>query len=83
LPGQGAEGEQAQGIGAGVEVVAAQGVAQGEVGLAGFEMEDAIAAVILEGRARGAKEAQVAPAAAARLGPLLEGTAGRAPNLIG
>jgi hypothetical protein len=83
LPGQGAESEQAEGISAGLEVVAPQGVAQGEVGLAGVELEDAIAAVILVGRACGAQQAQVAPAAPARLGPLLESTAGRATNLIG
>jgi len=83
LPDQGAEGEQAERIGAGVEVVAAQGVAQSEVGLAGVEVEDAVAAVILLGRARGAQQAQVATAAAALVGPLLECTAGRAPNLIG
>ena len=83
LPGQGAEGEQAEGIGAGLEVVAAQGVAQCEVGLAGVEVEDAVAAVILLGRARGAKQPQVAPAAAALIGPLLESTAGRATNPIG
>jgi len=83
VPGQGAEGEQAEGIGAGVEVVAAQCVAQGEVWLAGVEVEDAVAAVILVGRARGAKQSQVASAAPARLGPLLKSAAGRATNLIG
>jgi len=83
VPGQGAEGEQAEGISVGVEVVAAQGVAQGEVGLAGVEVEDAVAAVILMGRTRGAKQPQIAPAAAALVGPLLESTAGRATNPIG
>jgi len=66
-----------------VEVVAAQCVAQGEVWLAGVEVEDAVAAVILVGLARGAKQSQVASAAPARLGPLLKSPAGRATNLIG
>jgi hypothetical protein len=83
FPGQGAEGEQAEGIGAGQEFVTAQSVAQGEVWLAGVEVENATAAVILVGRARGAKQSQVASAAPARVGPLLKSTAGRATNLIG
>ena len=41
LPGQGAEGQQAEGVGAGLELLAPQRVAQGEVGLAGLEVEDA------------------------------------------
>ncbi|MGZ3393322.1 MAG: hypothetical protein ACXWPK_04195, partial [Isosphaeraceae bacterium] len=55
LPSQGAQGEQAEGIGAGQELVTAQSVAQSDVRLAGVELENATAAVILVGRARGAK----------------------------
>ncbi|MGA8347871.1 MAG: hypothetical protein WB773_08600, partial [Isosphaeraceae bacterium] len=82
LPSQGAQGEQAEGIGAGQELVTAQSVAQGDVRLAGVELENATAAVILVGRARGAKQSQVAAAAAAHVRPLLKSAAGRATNLI-
>ena len=66
----------------GPQFVTPQSVAQGDVRLAGVEVEDAVTAVILVGRARGAKQSQVAPAATARVGPVLERTAGRAANLI-
>ena len=83
FPSKWQQGEQAEGLGAGQEFVTAQSVAQGDVRLAGVELENATAAVILVGRARGAKQSQVASAAAARVGPLLESAAGRATHLIG
>ena len=80
---QGTEGEQAQRVGVGVELVTAQGVAEGKVGLAGVEMVDAITAMDQVGRERVAKQAQVAAAAAAGVGPVLESATGRATHLIG
>jgi hypothetical protein len=83
FPGQGAQGQQSAGIGIGPELVAAKSVAQSKVRLACIELENATAAMMIEGRAGRAEQPQIATASSARVGPLLNRTARRATNPIG
>jgi hypothetical protein len=80
---EGAKGQQPAGSGVGLKFMAADRVTQGKGRLAGFEIEDALPPVVVVSRARGTKQAKIAPAAAAPIRPVLDCPTGGASYLIG
>jgi hypothetical protein len=80
---KGAKGQQPAGIGVGLKLMAADRVAQGKGRLAGFEIEDALAPVVVVSGPRGAKQSKIAPTAAAPVSPILHCPTGGTSYLIG
>ena len=80
---KGTKGQKLAGIRVGLKFMAADRVAQGKGRLAGFEVKDALPAVVVVSRPRGAKQAKIAPAAAAPVSPILDCPTGGASYLTG